>query len=82
VEGDFQEFQDYDEFSAWVSGNPQSAACEGHMYLRFVFRTLIIVKTMWMSQTFDVINYYYPFLLLFEHCVMMSSYVTAVYVNC
>jgi hypothetical protein len=28
----------------WVSGNPQSAACEGRVYLRFVFRTLIIVK--------------------------------------
>jgi hypothetical protein len=35
VEGDFQEFQDYDEFKAWVSGNPQSAACEGRVYLRF-----------------------------------------------
>jgi hypothetical protein len=37
---------------------------------------------MWMSQTYDVIDYYYPFMLLFEQCVMMSSYVTAVYVNC
>jgi hypothetical protein len=37
VEEDFQEFQDYDEFYAWVSGNPQSAACEGRVYLRFVF---------------------------------------------
>jgi hypothetical protein len=37
---------------------------------------------MWMSQTYDVIDYYYPFMLLFKHCVMMSSYVTAVYVNC
>jgi hypothetical protein len=35
-----------------------------------------------MSQTYDVIDYYYPFMLLFEHCVMMSSYVTAMYVNC
>jgi hypothetical protein len=34
------------------------------------------------SQTYDVIDYYYPFMLLFEHCVMMSSYVTAVCVNC
>jgi hypothetical protein len=48
----------------------------------FLFRTLIIVKTMWMSQTYDVIDYYFPFILCFEHCVMMSSYVTAVYVNC
>jgi hypothetical protein len=48
----------------------------------FLFRTLIIVKTMWMSQTYDVIDYYFPFILSFEHCVMMSSYVTAVYVNC
>jgi hypothetical protein len=27
---------------------------------------------MWMSQTYDVIDYYFPFLILFEHCVMMS----------
>jgi hypothetical protein len=38
----------------------------------FRFRTLIIVKTMRMSQTYDVIDYYFPFLILFEHCVMMS----------
>jgi hypothetical protein len=25
-----------------------------------------------MSQTYDVIDYYFPFLILFEHCVMMS----------
>jgi hypothetical protein len=30
----------------------------------------------------DVIDYYYPFMLLFEHCVMMSSYVTVVYLSC
>jgi hypothetical protein len=47
----------------------------------FLFHTLIIVKTMWMSQTYDVIDYYSPFILSFEHCVMMSSYVTVVYVN-
>jgi hypothetical protein len=41
-----------------------------------------MVKTMWMSQTYDVIDYYYPFMLLFEQFVMMSSYVTDVYVNC
>ena len=35
VEGDFQEFQDYDVFLVWVSGNPQSAAGEGRGYLRF-----------------------------------------------
>jgi hypothetical protein len=27
----------------------------------FRFRTLIIVNTMWMSQTYDVIDYYLPF---------------------
>jgi hypothetical protein len=48
----------------------------------FLFRTLVIVKTIWTSQTYDVIDYYYPFMLLFEHCVMMSGYVTVVYVNC
>jgi hypothetical protein len=41
-----------------------------------------LLKTMWMSQTYDVIDYYSPYMLLFEHCVMMSSYVTVVYVNC
>jgi hypothetical protein len=25
-----------------------------------------------MSQTYDVIDYYFPFLILFEHCVLMS----------
>jgi hypothetical protein len=36
VEGDFQEFQDYDEFYVWVSGNPQSATCEGRViYVSF-----------------------------------------------
>jgi hypothetical protein len=37
---------------------------------------------MWMSQTYDVIDYYSPSMLFFEHYVMMSNYVTAVYVNC
>jgi hypothetical protein len=35
-----------------------------------------------MSQTCDVIDYYYSFMWSLEHCVMMSSYVTVVYVNC
>jgi hypothetical protein len=35
-----------------------------------------------MSQTYDVIDYYSPVMLLIEQCVMMSSYVTVVYVNC
>jgi hypothetical protein len=25
-----------------------------------------------MSHTYDVIDYYFPFLILFEHCVIMS----------
>jgi hypothetical protein len=25
---------------------------------------LIIVKTMWMSQTYDVIDYYFPFYVI------------------
>jgi hypothetical protein len=40
----------------------------------FLFRTLIIVKSMWMSQTYDVIDYYYPFMLLFEHCVIVGDH--------
>jgi hypothetical protein len=63
--------------AATPSRLPVKAAC---IYVSFPH--LIIVKTMWMSQTYDVIDYYYPFILLFEHYVMMSSYVTAVYVNC
>jgi hypothetical protein len=35
-----------------------------------------------MSQTYDVIDCYSLFLILFEHCVMISSYVPTVYVNC
>jgi hypothetical protein len=31
-------------FRHGFSGNPQSATCEGRVYLRFVFCTLIIVK--------------------------------------
>jgi hypothetical protein len=27
-----------------LAANPQSAACEGRVYLRILFRTLIIVK--------------------------------------
>jgi hypothetical protein len=37
---------------------------------------------MWMSETYDVIDYHYPFMLSFEHYLMISSYVTVVYVNC
>ena len=47
-----------------LAANPQSAACEGRVYLRLVFRTLIIIKTMWMSQAYDVIDYYYPFYVI------------------
>jgi hypothetical protein len=64
--------------AATPSRLPVKAAC---IYVSF-FHTSIIVKTMSMSQTYNVIDYYYPFMLLFEHCVMMSSYVTAMYVNC
>jgi hypothetical protein len=55
-----------------LAANPQSAACEGRVYLRFVFALWFIVKSMWMSQTYDVIDYCFLFLILFEHCVMMS----------
>jgi hypothetical protein len=69
-------------FRRGLAATPQSAACEGRVYLRFVFALWLLLKTMWISQTYDVIDYYSPFMLLFEHCVMMSSYVTALYVNC
>jgi hypothetical protein len=47
--------------AATPSRLPVKAAC---VYVSF-FRTLIIVKTMWMSQTYDVIDYYSSFMLLF-----------------
>jgi hypothetical protein len=31
--------------------NPQSAACEGRILLRFVFTLLSMFTTMWMSRT-------------------------------
>ena len=53
VEGDFQEFQDYDEFQVWVGGNPQSAACEGFIFTAFRqhFDLTVKLMTMWMSMT-------------------------------
>jgi hypothetical protein len=36
---------------------------------------------MWMSQTLWYNKLLLSFMLLFEHCVMMSGYVTAVYVK-
>jgi hypothetical protein len=38
--------------------------------------------TMWMSRTSWCNRLLLSFMLLFEHCVMMSGYVTTVYVNC
>jgi hypothetical protein len=44
VEEDFQEFQEYDEFWAWVSGKPP-VGCMCRPYVStFLFRTSIIVK--------------------------------------
>jgi hypothetical protein len=37
---------------------------------------------MWMSQTSWCNQLLLSFMLLFEHCVMMSDYVTVVYANC
>ena len=53
MEGDFQEFQDYDEFQVWVGGNPQSAACGGLIFTTFrqYFDLLVKTMTMWMSMT-------------------------------
>ena len=44
-----------------LAATPQSAACEGRGYLRFVFALWFIVKTIWTSQTYDVIDYYFAF---------------------
>jgi hypothetical protein len=37
---------------------------------------------MWMSRTSWCNRLLPSFMLLFDHCVMMSSYVTTVYMNC
>jgi hypothetical protein len=51
-------------FRRGLEATPQSAACEGRVYLRFVFALWWLLKTMWMSQTYDVIDYYYPFYVI------------------
>jgi hypothetical protein len=43
VEKDFQEFQEYDEFLAWVSGKPPVGCLCRPCVSTFLFRTLIIV---------------------------------------
>jgi hypothetical protein len=65
-----------------LAANPQSAACEGQTYVRFVFALWYMLMTMWMSQTSWCNQLLPSFMLLFEHCVMMSGYITVVYVNC
>ena len=65
-----------------LAANPQSVACEGRVYLRFFSTLWLLLKTMWMSWTSSCNQLLLSFMLLFEHCVMMSDYVTAVYVNC
>jgi hypothetical protein len=65
-----------------LAANPQSAACEGRVYLHFIFALWYLVMTMWMSRTSWCNQLLPSFMLLFEHCVMMSGYVTVVYVNC
>jgi hypothetical protein len=58
-----------------LAANPQSAACEGRVLLRFIFalwsmfKTLCMSRTSWCNQTITF------FMFLFEHCVMMSGYV-------
>jgi hypothetical protein len=65
-----------------LAANPQSAACEGQTYVRFVFALWYMLMTMWMSQTSWCNQLIPSFMLLFEHCVMMSGYITVVYMNC
>jgi hypothetical protein len=65
----------------WVSGNPQSAACEGRGYLRFFSALWFIIRTIWTSQTYDVIDYYFPFNTILSTVWWCPCYVTDVYVN-
>ena len=64
-----------------LAANPQSAAYVGRVYLRFFSALWLLLKTMWMSWTSWCNQLLPSFMLLFEHCVMMSGYVTVVYVN-
>ena len=62
---DLQEFQDVDEFEDQASDLPQSAACGG-LFTLATFRILhfdnindnVMLLTLWMSQTYDVIDYF------------------------
>jgi hypothetical protein len=67
----------------FLVANPQSAAYEGLMYYVLYFCTLML---RWLCYRLcgclghlDVIKYF--FAIYFEHCVMMSNYVIAVYVS-
>jgi Na+-translocating ferredoxin:NAD+ oxidoreductase RnfE subunit len=54
--------------AATPSRLPVKATC-----IYVFFRTLIIVKTMWMSQTYDVIDYYSPFMILLGVCPCFAT---------
>jgi hypothetical protein len=64
-----------------LAATPQSAACEGRVYLRFFSARWFIVRTIWTSQTYDVIDYYFPFNTILSTVWWCPCYVTAVYVN-
>jgi hypothetical protein len=65
-----------------LAANHQSASCEGRVLLHFVFALWSMFKTLWMSRISWCNQTTTFFMLLFEHCVMMSNYVIVVYVNC
>jgi hypothetical protein len=70
-------------FRRGLAANPQSAAYVGRVYLRFFSALWLLLRTMWMSWTSWCNRLLYPLLCYYvEHCVMMSSYVTVVYMNC
>jgi hypothetical protein len=77
VSGILSVWKGYVELITWVHSKTWLS-----LLVIIIYYSFCLLKTMWMSQTYDVIDYYYPFMLLIEHCVMMSSYVTVVYVNC
>jgi hypothetical protein len=63
--------------AATPSRLPMKAACIYVSFSHFDYcKDYVDVSDIWCNRLL------FPFLVLFEHCVMISSYVTVVYVNC
>ena len=82
---DFEEFQEYDEFQFTLVATPSQLPVQAYL-LRFVTPHFDNYVEQWLCIRLcgclghlDVIKYLSA--IYFEHCVMMSNYVIAVYVS-